>query len=966
LRELAKASVELVRLVATNPNADPELLRKLGSSSDQTTREGVASNPNTPSDILLKLGAQFPGQLLDNPIFPLLLLENPNLLADMPVETLRSVLKREAVPISFLEWAANDSDCGVLLAVAMNPNTPKEVLEKLVRSRHSLVAESAQLHVNWVGEITENWEKIAVKAIKTTEFKKDSDYLEELEELAAIGAIPTFIIKQLGQNRTQKFRKVLARSGNAPANLLERLSDNNLCTEIRAYLASNPQTPLSIIEKLAKDNNEQVRVGIAQNPNTPASILERLAKETSFDIRQAIAQNPNTPAKLVAYLQYLQVARNAAENPNTPPDELEVLASHDSNWILEAVAANPSTPISVLQQLLSTNPEISQILQTVVRDSTTPLSRLEQLADMEDNNICSGIATNPNMPMHLKVELAWSKSASESVCLAFASNPNTPVGILKLIVEQSHSGRFLALSNPNMPVSILEQWARNENAEICLAIAQNPNTPGKLLEQLAKNSNYRVQQAVAYHPNTPVKVLEQFTDEFGSLWYAAASNPNLPVSILERLAENTPPRGKYPDFQTRVYIIAGNPSTRASILERLAQNKDLKVRSAVARNPSTPASSLELLAQQGDYICYLLANNPSTPASLLKRFAECQSETIRSSVATNRNMPASILEQLAGDVCKEVRLAVAQNPNSPVSILEKLAGDTSSDVRLAVAQNSNTPQLVLKQVKAARQAAENPQTPPEQLKLLVNSQWDWIHEAVASNPSTPVRVLEQLVADKTLWVEEVLARFNNNAYYYSPTPGGGMGGLTLDRLFNIRQVMKALAENPNTPVTSLEKLLELKEYTLLLEICLGIANCPKTPVSFLEQLAKSEMAAVRLAIAKNPNTPVSILEQLAGDREASVRRVAINKYLYQCPEGLPAVLANYARSDNSSFSRLIVLLHSQAPTELLAKNVCSSWWLERYAIAQNPNTSADTLKFLAQDGNRIVRAAAKDNLQQRS
>ena len=49
LRELAKASVELVRLVATNPNADPELLRKLGSSSDQTTREGVASNPNIKS-----------------------------------------------------------------------------------------------------------------------------------------------------------------------------------------------------------------------------------------------------------------------------------------------------------------------------------------------------------------------------------------------------------------------------------------------------------------------------------------------------------------------------------------------------------------------------------------------------------------------------------------------------------------------------------------------------------------------------------------------------------------------------------------------------------------------------------------------------------------------------------------------------------------------------------------------------
>lgn len=918
LRELAKASVELARIVAKNPNTDPELLRKLGFSSDQTTREGVAANPNTPSDILLKLGAQFPGQLLDNPIFPLLLLENPNLLADMPVETLRSVLKREAVPISFLEWAANDSDRRVLLAVAMNPNTPKEVLEKLVKSQYSLVVESAQLHVNWVGEITENWEKIAVKAIKTTEFKKDSDYLEELEELAAIGAIPTFIIKQLGQNRTQKFRKVLARAGNAPVNLLERLSDNNLGTEIRAYVASNPQTPLSILEKLAKDNNEQVRVGIAQNPNTPASILERLAKETSFDIRQAIAQNPNTPANLVVYLQQLELARNAAQNPNTPPDELEVLASHDSNWILEPVAVNPSTPISVLQQLLSTNPEFSQIIQTVASNLTTPISTLEQLAKLEGIDISFEIAINPNIPMHRKVELAWSKSPSEKVCRAFAYDPSTPASILQLIIDRSYGGRFVALSNPNMPVSILERWARNKDAEIASAIARNPSTPNKIRKQLAKNSDPRVQKAVSIG-------------------------------------------------------FAGNPFTPADVLESLAQNQDLEVRSTVASNPSTPASVLELLAaQQMDIIYYMLAKNPSTPNNLLEKLAEHSLKAIRTIVATNLNTPTSSLEQLAGDVCKEVRLAVAQNPQLPVSSLEKLAGDTSADVRLVVAQNSNTPQLVLKQVKAARQAAENPQTPPDQLKLLASSQWDWIHEAVASNPNTSVSVLKQLVVDKTLWVEEVLAKFNNFAYYSSGF-GYAMDGDSLDRRFHVRQIMKALAENPNTPVASLvaslEKLLKLKNSTLLLEICLAIANSPNTPVYLLEKLAKSKMTQVWLAIAKNPNTPVSTLEQLAGlagSWAADIRKVAIRRYLAQYPEGLPALLANYAKSSTPSFSRLIVLLHSQAPTELLAKKFRSFWWLERYAIAQNPNTSPDTLKFLAQDGNMIVRAAAKDNLQQRS
>jgi hypothetical protein len=59
------------------------------------------------------------------------------------------------------------------------------------------------------------------------------------------------------------------------------------------------------------------------------------------------------------------------------------------------------------------------------------------------------------------------------------------------------------------------------------------------------------------------------------------------------------------------------------------------------------------------------------------------------------------------------------------------------------------------------------------------------------------------------------------------------------------------------------------------------------------------------------------------------------------------------------------LLHPQTPAKALAENCRSLIWLERYAIAQNSNTPIDTLKTLALDANRIVRAAAKANLQHR-
>ncbi|GET41022.1 hypothetical protein [Microseira wollei] len=81
LTELAQISTELARVVAKNPCATSEVLRILSSSDDTETRQNVAGNPNTPTQVLWQLGAKFRQALLDNPIFSLLFVEKPNLVA---------------------------------------------------------------------------------------------------------------------------------------------------------------------------------------------------------------------------------------------------------------------------------------------------------------------------------------------------------------------------------------------------------------------------------------------------------------------------------------------------------------------------------------------------------------------------------------------------------------------------------------------------------------------------------------------------------------------------------------------------------------------------------------------------------------------------------------------------------------------------------------------------------------------
>jgi DNA helicase II / ATP-dependent DNA helicase PcrA len=67
-------------------------------------------------------------------------------------------------------------------------------------------------------------------------------------------------------------------------------------------MADNPNTPPSALEKLATDEDANVRRAAAENPNTPASFLEKLAADEDKWVRRAVAGNPNTPASLLEKL----------------------------------------------------------------------------------------------------------------------------------------------------------------------------------------------------------------------------------------------------------------------------------------------------------------------------------------------------------------------------------------------------------------------------------------------------------------------------------------------------------------------------------------------------------------------------------------------------------------------------------------------------------------------------------------
>ena len=89
--------------------------------------------------------------------------------------------------------------------------------------------------------------------------------------------------------------------------------------EARKSVASDSQAPADILQKLAKDPVNEVRIKVAVNPSTPAAVLHTLASDPSASIRACVANNPGTAAETLHILSqdsFEMAAERAKKNPN--------------------------------------------------------------------------------------------------------------------------------------------------------------------------------------------------------------------------------------------------------------------------------------------------------------------------------------------------------------------------------------------------------------------------------------------------------------------------------------------------------------------------------------------------------------------------------------------------------------------------------------------------------------------------
>jgi hypothetical protein len=678
---LAKRSMASVMALCSGPLVEPSRIVRLAGSSDWLIRAAVARNRGTPENLLKKLGADV------NPLVASLARETQRYLtAPLPDEAKRSdsgfdisraafeVIERarkfcQMEPESLTHWVMDDvwsdrigiGECLSILVRYEPGYVFPSILERLDAKQVALLFEEGATSLD--AEVRQFLARDqACPAHVFNRLERDA----EPKVLLAALCNPTlpisnrpYFLKSLFKLRGQRLKAVFKEEA-IPTELLEHKVRSR---GGRYFLANSTATPKAMLELLATDSNEWVRVAVSRNPTTPPPALDVLAKDSNEVIRCDVALNRSAPESA-----------------------LERLAKDTDERIRAAVASNPTTPMSVL--VAFAEDASVRVRRDVSGNRSTPTSVLECLASDAESGVRAAVARNPTTPSPTLASLA--KDLIEEVRESVAGNTSTSALALECLANDSAKGvRDCVAKNSSAPVSTRASLVSNLSDRARARVAEDQSTPTALLEALAKDSDVSVRAGLARNPSTATSVLDSFAKD-SSEWVRVnvAANPSTPASVLEALADN-------PDHSVRI-AVAGNPAVPASALERLAKSSDVELLRSIAANTSSTKEfrdryaegwAMRLVRAIQRESCIHESNPPEPQVPLLPvdllRGLEWLGLLYRDEDNKSLTKASRSMDWLT-------RLGVALHPSATEGILKLLRMDCDADV----ARAANTPKHV--------------------------------------------------------------------------------------------------------------------------------------------------------------------------------------------------------------------------------------------------------------------------------
>jgi hypothetical protein len=714
LLALAGMHPRLAVAAAGNPATPASRLRHLARSQRISIRAAIAGNPNADLETLKLCIPASPSRFLNNPALPFLLLENPNLLQELPYNAFRAIVLYPAVPQQLLTSLTTEA-----------LRSPEERRGGLLLARPDLSAAHAHALCRSILPCTNERLLTHVACVDRNEV----DILPTIVRLAMRrstleGSVPAL--------------RVLARTRALPVRLLEEITAV-ACTDVLEAIATNIHTPPHLLDRLAQNQEPAVTLALHANPALSEATRKRiehhafdmrrllegkptltdlaqLARHRLLSIRQAVARHPDSPATVCDWFargRCIALQLLAAKHPNTSEFGLMRLIDSGRSDLIEAVCMRPNLPAAVKRRLLQRKP-----LTTVVLEDPPTWNRPAVLKTAYPGldprswrPLDSNVLLNPELSVAEIRELL--PCMSQDLLIAYAARPHADPELIGRIVQEWAEPKRLdrVAANPATPPEVLAQLARSRYVDVRRQAALNPSLPADCLRPLLEEPACRFNASM--HPSLTLEQRRVHTPELAELIHEMVRHPQhmLIRSLLQQPLGDPGYRLQFePEFSaSSIDLIMRctalpeefrmgalrHPNASPDTLRRFAESDNLNLVLVVAQHPSTPTDVLEALLRKrgkGAAIARAAACNENLPRHL---WAQAEPLILSAWMAQHSSCPFWPM-MLSHPACPQTRTLsharsaiwqnrcmVAMNASTPSHALQRLAHDGLHAVRNA-------------------------------------------------------------------------------------------------------------------------------------------------------------------------------------------------------------------------------------------------------------------------------------------
>lgn len=752
---------EEIKKQAQDENTPSEILVELAKSKDKEILRAIAGNPNTPVEVLETLGAEFPDTIVNNPIFDLLLLENPE-----SKFVLLSLARASTTSVEKLKELANYPNMVIVDAVVKNLKTPTNIIDNIYKNNRYYLPDKIFLNNKNTGGAT--LEIVAIKTGATNEeinnliINHPNVFFDTINAIKLCNGyldIPPYVLHSLLNHKNKNIVRLIVNHPNITAEILKELSLNG-DGEIRRAVAKHPNTSQDVLHSLARytgESNHGIRCIIAARKDISDETIIMLADDFALSdyrscyIKEKLASNPIVKKSVINNLiedEHHRVRAAITAREDISEEQTMMLAYDLSDLVRKKLADNPKVSNAVKKLLNTFNQSRKSFIHT-------EKFKKKQLARKDINELPINAIDEQNIRKKARSEKHFLRLKLSTITIISTS-------AIKQIINNSEHSFLLGLTNNiNSPPEILEILATDENYLVRQNVANHPKATLDTLNKLKTDENINVREKVAANSNISLEIIKELAqDSMAAVRQAIVNNPHTTTAILNELQSD------HSDCVRGAIAMGEDISKEMAVA--LADDASAYVRQRLVCNPNVPVEIIELLSKDIDLISkdgnslvqLEMIRNIDLSPKLFENLALSSAAKVRTEVARHPKAPLSVLDRLKMDEDKYVRVEVAKNPNISLAIMEYLAKDSINSkptsrsclsygyrvwtdyhhqVRLAIAANTQTPETILNKLKSdhnlfvRRAVAENYNTSIETLKELLNDEAPKIIESAKDN-----------------------------------------------------------------------------------------------------------------------------------------------------------------------------------------------------------------------------------------